>query len=402
VNPKVSIIILNWNGWQDTIECLESVLRNNYTNYQVIVIDNNSSDCSMDYIKAWAEGELNVRINPDNSLRDLSYPPVRKPIPYVYYSKEEAEKGGNPEKEKELEKTIRNNNTVTMQSPLIFIQTGSNLGFAGGNNVGIRYALKQDCDYILTLNNDTIMAKDALDVMVGFMDETPSAGACGARLFYPDGSPQQSYGNFPTIRRMFVHLFPLYKLFPRKWFRNFKRLSVTPGENIREPIKVDYPSGACLMVRREVIDAVGFMDERFFAYCDETDWCYRMMKAGWERYYFPKAEILHYCGASFKNMPLERRILSLKSKFKFFKKHYSAFKVVFMCSLYILSSLYFLIHWNIAYLLSPLRKGLKQTAKEGIKYSLKQLQISTRCMIDTIGCRNGKKPASDIKAGAEM
>jgi len=92
IYPKVYIILLNYNGWVDKIECLESVLRNDYPNYQVIVVDNNSPNNSMEYLKAWAEGKLNVLVIPDNPLRNLSFPPVPKPIPYVNYTREEAEK----------------------------------------------------------------------------------------------------------------------------------------------------------------------------------------------------------------------------------------------------------------------------------------------------------------------
>ena len=133
-------------------------------------------------------------------------------------------------------------------------------GFAYGINKCLAVSKGR---YIVTFTPDTILQPNALDAMVDFMDKTPTAGACGARLFYFDGSPQSSYGYFPTIPRMLVHLFPLYKLFPQRLFKNSKRLSVTPNEEIKEPVKVDYPSGACLMVRREVVDAVGNMDERF-------------------------------------------------------------------------------------------------------------------------------------------
>src|SRR3972149_4247713 len=103
MNLKVSVIILNYNGWRDTIECLESVLRSNYPNYQVIVIDNDSPNKSMDYIKTWAESGLDVGINEDNQLRSLSNPPLAKPLPYVYYTREEAERGGDSVREKQLE-----------------------------------------------------------------------------------------------------------------------------------------------------------------------------------------------------------------------------------------------------------------------------------------------------------
>lgn len=157
--PKVYIIILNYNGWYDTIECLESVLRNDYTNYQVIVLDNNSPNNSMEYIRAWADGKIDVWVKPDNPLRHLSFSPLPKPIPYVCYTREDAEKGGISE----IEENARDKgfNGITTNYPLIFIQTGENLGFAGGNNVGVRYALaKDDFDSVILLNNDTVIKKE--------------------------------------------------------------------------------------------------------------------------------------------------------------------------------------------------------------------------------------------------
>ncbi len=132
---KVYIIILNYNGWADTIECLESVLRNDYPNYQVIVVDNNSPNNSMEYIKAWAEGKLDVWVNPKNPLKKLTFPPVPKPIPYVFYTREEAEKGGNFEFEEKIKEDVPNG--ITPKYLLIFIQTGCSGGFAFGNNVAI-------------------------------------------------------------------------------------------------------------------------------------------------------------------------------------------------------------------------------------------------------------------------
>ncbi len=99
MDNKVYIIILNYNNWYDTIECLESVLRNDYPNYQVIVVDNNSQNNSVDYMKAWADGMLDICVDPKNPLRNLSFPPIPKPIPYIFYTKEEAEKGGNKDLE---------------------------------------------------------------------------------------------------------------------------------------------------------------------------------------------------------------------------------------------------------------------------------------------------------------
>ena len=182
---KVYVLILNYNGWKDTIECLESILRNNYLCYQLIVIDNNSPNNSLRYIKAWAKGKMDIWIKPDNQLRDLSYPPVPKPLPYVQYSREEAEKGGNPI----LELKTKRSTNAALKYPLIFIQSGDNLGFAAGNNVGLRYALSiNDFDYIWLLNNDTVVDKDALFQLIQkaeqYKNKGYNIGIIGSKLLY--------------------------------------------------------------------------------------------------------------------------------------------------------------------------------------------------------------------------
>jgi len=152
---KVYIIILNYNGWKDTIECLESVLKNDYKNYQIIVVDNNSPNNSMDYIINWADGKQEVVYDENSQLKYLSQPFEPKPLDYVFYTKEEALSGGDREKE------------VKLNNPIIFIQAGENGGFAAGNNIGIKYALaKDDFEYVWLLNNDTVIKTNSLSNMV--------------------------------------------------------------------------------------------------------------------------------------------------------------------------------------------------------------------------------------------
>ncbi len=153
---KIYIIILNYNGWKDTIECLESVLKNDYENYQIIVVDNDSPNNSMEYIINWAKGKQEVIYDENSQLKHLSQPFESKPLEYVLYTKEEALNGGDKEKESKL------------NNPIIFIQSGENGGFAAGNNIGIKYALtKDDFEYVWLLNNDTVVDEYALYNLVG-------------------------------------------------------------------------------------------------------------------------------------------------------------------------------------------------------------------------------------------
>jgi GT2 family glycosyltransferase len=152
MNPKVYIIILNYNGWTDTIECLESVLRNDYPNYQVIVVDNNSPNNSMEYIKAWAEGKLNAWVNPNNPLRKLSSPPVSKSIPYVFIQRKGQKKGGNPEFEESLKENIPDGIKYTLM--------GYKGGLALGNHITIKHATAES-----DFNSTTLLNIDNLTIV---------------------------------------------------------------------------------------------------------------------------------------------------------------------------------------------------------------------------------------------
>ena len=283
-NKKVYIIILNYNGWADTIECLESVLRNNHQNYQVVVIDNNSPNNSMEYIKAWAEGKLDVWVNPDNPLRHLSSPPVKKPIPYVFYNREEAEKGGNPE----LEEKLKNKINTTTDYLLVLIQTGNNIGFAGGNNVGLRYTLsRDDFEYVWLLNNDTVVKPEALTQMVKRMKERPDAGMCGSTLpFYYD--PEKLWALAGATYNKWFAMPQCIGLFqPMKQTVNHKEVEK----------RMDYLAGASMLLSRLFLHDIGLMSEDYFLYFEELDWAMRA-RGRYALAYAPKSIVYHRVSAS--------------------------------------------------------------------------------------------------------
>ena len=300
--PKVYIILLNYNGWADTIECLESVLRNDYPNYQVIVVDNNSPNNSMEYLKAWAEGKLDVWVNPDNPLRNLSFPPVSKPIPYVYYTREEAEKGGSTEIEEELKNKIPKD--ITSNYPLVFIQSGDNLGFAGGNNVGIRYVLaKGDFEYIWLLNNDTVIRKDSLIKLVEFAEKNNIGISGSVLMYYDDPDTVQAYGG---------HI--------NKFFGTSHR--ILKKEQIKD--KLDFIVGASFLVSRKVIEKIGLLPEDYFLYYEETDYCFNASRNGFSLGIALDSVVYHKEGQSTgtnKKFKSEVDALSLTNRIKFHKKY---------------------------------------------------------------------------------
>ncbi|WP_297890104.1 glycosyltransferase family 2 protein [Sulfurihydrogenibium sp.] len=285
LNPKIYIILLNYNGWADTIECLESVLRNDYENYQVIVVDNNSPNNSMEYIKAWAEGKLDVWVNPNNPLRRLSFPPVKKPIPYVFYNRDEAEKGGNQAIEDSLKDKMPED--ITTKYPLVFIQTGYNGGFAFGNNVAIKYALaKNDFDSVILLNNDTVIQKDTIKNLVKHRIELGEKAIYGGRIFYYSNPEKIWYdgGHFNEWLGRATHI-------------NMGKFENQIKENDKEK-EVNFITFCYVLIPKCTLDKIGLLDESYFMYVEDLDYSYRVWKSGYKLYHIPTSKVWHKVGAS--------------------------------------------------------------------------------------------------------
>jgi GT2 family glycosyltransferase len=282
VFPKVAIIILNWNGWKDTIECLESVFRIDYPNYQVIVVDNGSKNDSVERIKAWAEGRQEVLTpEPTHPLYPLSHPPVQKPIPYIEYDRNTAEAGGLPEKEKLLYEKLPKG----ISYPLILIQTGENLGFAGGNNVGIKYALaKDDFEYVWLLNNDAVVDKEALTEMVKLAESDEEISVVGSKLLY--------YYKPDTIQALGGKI--------NKWLGTLKQIANLEKDNGQwnKEFEVEQVAGTSMLIKESVIKEAGLMDENYFLYWEDVNWCLRIKRLGWKLFYCPKSKVWHKEGGT--------------------------------------------------------------------------------------------------------
>jgi GT2 family glycosyltransferase len=273
---KVYVILVNWNGWQDTIQCLESVFKTTYPNYQVVICDNGSKDGSLDYIREWAEGRRSAATSDHPFLRSLTTPAVAKPIPYAIYNRLSAEVGGGEE---------------AAAARLILIRNDQNQGFAAGNNVALRFALaRQDLAYAWILNNDTVVSPRALSALVRCAQTRPTVGLCGSTLLYYD-SPQrvQTRGGIAY----------------NPWFATMRPLG--KGDFVDQPIdrdwierSMDYPAGASVLVRRQFLETVGLLSESYFLYYEELDW---VTRAGprFEIGYSPDSVVYHKEGTSFQS-----------------------------------------------------------------------------------------------------
>ncbi|HUF00949.1 MAG TPA: glycosyltransferase family 2 protein [Gaiellaceae bacterium] len=181
---------------------------------------------------------------------------------------------------------------VRERFPDLGVIESENRGLGAGWNVGIR---KTDSRYVLILNADAWFVDDALERLVEFADSRPRAAVVGPRLRYPDGRLQRSVRGFPTLWRLATEYFFLRKLAPRTRALN---AFYAGGFGHDDVLDAEFVKGACMLVRRAAIDEVGLLDEDFFLFSEETDWCYRFRDAGWEVVFFPGAECVHVGGAS--------------------------------------------------------------------------------------------------------
>jgi len=221
-NPRVDIVILNWNGKEDTIECLESLKNITYSNYEILLVDNGSTDESVKCLKKL-------------------YPEIE------------------------------------------IIENHKNLGFAGGNNVGICRAIEQSAGYVLILNNDTIVDPEFLDKLIEVAENNNIIGAVGPKIYH--------YYDPQIIDK------PYKKM--NLWTGNFRMFTTTKdfsNDNIAE--EVDCISGCCMLIKTSLIKEIGSFDSEYFLYWEENDLCARIIRYNYKIVYVPKAKIWHKIGSA--------------------------------------------------------------------------------------------------------
>ena len=195
------------------------------------------------------------------------------------------------------------------------IANENNHGFAAANNQGMAAARGK---YVLLLNSDTVVLDAAIEKTVAFAEAHPEAAVTGCRVLNEDRTLQQTCFMYPSLLNLILSSSYLYKLFPRSRFFGRERMTWWDRNDERE---VEVVTGCYMLVRREAIDQIGTMDEQFFMYAEETDWCYRFAKAGWKCLFTPVAQIVHLGGGSSRRVrPLMRMQLS-GSTLLFFHKN---------------------------------------------------------------------------------
>jgi glycosyltransferase involved in cell wall biosynthesis len=249
--PKVAIIVLNWNGWKDTIECLESLQRITYPNYQIIVVDNASTDDSVE--------------------------------------------------------------RITEKFPhLTLIETGSNVGYAGGNNIGIKHALENGAKYMLIVNNDTeVVSPEFVNQMVDVMKSDSTIGILGSKVLNFKGQIQDTILYIPTLSNCLRESFRL-------------RFGAKKSRDYRAAQSVDAVSGVCWFIRSDIINGVGLLDEDYFIM------------------YYPVESVLHKKGSgdeADKKRMYRQYIFARRNLVLFLRKHFGFWKALVLAVLFSMSNI---------------------------------------------------------------
>jgi GT2 family glycosyltransferase len=202
------------------------------------------------------------------------------------------------------------------------IENDQNIGFAQANNQALIIGQGR---YFLLLNSDTVVLPHTLEEMVRFADVHSDAGIVGCKLLNSDGSLQKSWASFPTF-------------WSEVMGRNVRGRRLVDEKSL--VYEVDWVGGACMLVRPAAIDEVGLLDESFFMYSEETDWCFRMRQRGWQVYYLTSPGTIHLGGSSASRASVAQLVRLYENKIRFFRKHYGAWQAdLLRCGLVVANAL---------------------------------------------------------------
>jgi GT2 family glycosyltransferase len=246
-NGYTYIVLLNWNGWRDTIACLESLCALDHPRVKIVVCDNHSTDGSLANIQAWCRGELAAEL-PDNERLQATMRVEPAQVPYTATTAS----------------AVFSGDVGSGDSRVVLIDNEANLGFAGGNNVGLRYALQQsDMSHAWILNNDTVVDSDCLDNMLRRLEREDAPAVCGSMIhFFDNPSVIQAIGGNRFNTRTGVALQS-----EGRFLDEGEVIDIAAIER-----GLDYISGCSLLIPRELLERVGLLNDDYFLYYEEIDW----------------------------------------------------------------------------------------------------------------------------------
>ena len=269
---KVAIITLNWKDAANTIECLESLLRQDYPHSQIFILDNGSQDGSVEKIEEW---------------------------------------GMARSRENSISLTIEEAENMSLTQKIVFLKSEENLGFAGGNNFVMRIAIKLGFKYVWLINNDTVHAKDTLSALVTAAESDKKVGMVTSKVLY--------FTSPDVIESIGSKLFIPFGIF--RHIGQGMKASKAPSV----PFEVPLVYGCSFIIKEELIKDIGLMDERFFLLIEEGDWCIRARKKGWKILSAPASAVWHKVSRSIGKRSDIFFYYVTRNTLLFMKKHYPVF-----------------------------------------------------------------------------
>lgn len=283
MEPKVSIIVLNWNNWPDTIECLESLFQINYSNYDVILVDNGSDDDSIERIKDYSNGKLEVKSD------FFEYDHTNKPLKLIELEEDQFE-------------NIKSDNYSNSEKNLFIIKNQENYGFAEGNNIGIDFSLKiLKPDFVQLLNNDIVVSKNFLTELINVIKSDDNIAIVGPKNYYYDFEGRK---DVETAMGGYINWlsYPGYHYLEESL------------EDEESPIELDWITGASLLIRADLPNI--FLGKEFFFGAEDIDLCTRFKEEGYKILLVPTSEIWHKISTS--------RYKKFNNYFKIFKNNFAS------------------------------------------------------------------------------
>ena len=307
---KIAAVVVNYCGWQDTVACVESLLRSNRPLQWIIIVDNASPGDSMRCLQGWAAG---TRLVEYERWPGEDCEPAPKPLTMAVLSEQTA--------------TAPTKLQPSVHPHCILLGKNKNTGYAGGNNRGIELGLKLGADAFWILNNDTIVHPDACEALLrraSTQEKVGLVGCCVRYMQYPD-MVQCCAGGYTNTWTL------LSKMTGQAM--SLEEALGIPPEEVEQGLNFIY--GASFLVTRQFVDEIGLMDERFFMYCEEQDWA---LRAGdFALGYAPDAHVLHKEGATtglrIRQYPLKRLLLITRSRLLLAAKHFPHHLPVALCGI---------------------------------------------------------------------
>jgi GT2 family glycosyltransferase len=296
---KVCIVLVNYNGSEDTIACLESLRDLEYQNRQVLIVDNSSTDDSVARLKAW----LSAACDP-TELRQ----------------KGDTSGAGDSSESRIWAFAAKGRDAGDQHWPYVLIENQRNSGFAGGNNSAIRFALaRQDGDYFWLLNNDTVVDPRALDELVATFEaedaSTNPTGMCGSLILdFGDRDTIQAYGGAEIARFLGT---------TRNCLKGRPATSIISNRNDAIP---DYLSGCSLLIPRAVIDRIGLLDESYFLYWEDAEWSFRCKRHGLSLAVAAGSKVWHRRGSTSRRYPIVG-YYNTRNSLRFFRQYLPGYLV---------------------------------------------------------------------------